>query len=118
MGNELGRYQSPLFESKEQLSNFLNEFKLYIETDARHHLWIGTVDNSGLLVYDQHNVIYAYGNIKEYQAILDRNGYRMQSFSFPVPHTHHYHPQNDTYEEKILNSLDWSLFPLEDGDDY
>lgn len=118
LDNELGRYQSPLFESKEELADFLNEFKSYIETDARHHIWIGTLDNSGLLIYDQHNVIYAYGNIDQYKTVLNKNQYKMQSFGFPVPHIHYYHKENDESEKEILRVLDWGIFPLEDGDMY
>ena len=118
LGNKIGRYQSSLFESKEELFSFLNEYKLYLETDARHHLWIGAIDNSGLLVYDQHNVVYAYGNIDEYKNILNENNYIMKSFDFPTPHSHYYHPENDIYEERILSALDWQYFPLEETDDW
>ncbi|MFT3995291.1 MAG: hypothetical protein QM660_13340 [Dysgonomonas sp.] len=117
LSNKLGRYQSPLFETKDELTAFLYEFKSYLETDARHHLWIGTIDNSGLLVYDQHNVIYAYGNLDSYKLILNKNGYTEKPFDFPVPHVHNYHQENDIFEEKILNTLDWQIFPLDEERD-
>lgn len=116
LGNQLGRYQSPLFETKEELVCFFYEFRSYIETDARHHLWIGTIDDSGLLVYDQHNVIYAYDNLDEHKIILQKDGYVEHVLSFPAPHIHHYHPENDIFEDKIINALDWQFFSLEKGD--
>lgn len=118
IGKELGRYQSPLFESKEELKMFLTEYKTFLETDGRHHVWIGTCDNSGLLVYDQHNVIFAYGPLDEYASYLEDNGFSEQSFSFPAPHIHNYHKENDEYEEKITNHFDWQIFPLADTDLY
>lgn len=117
LDNELGRYQSPLFDSKEELTKFLTEFATYLESDARHHLWIGTIDNSGLLVYDQHNVIYAYGNLDNYETTLNNNGFANKSFDFPAPHIHNYHQENDIFEDKIINTLDWQIFPLDEEAD-
>jgi len=118
LGNKHGRYQSPLFETKDELKNFLLEFKEYFETDGRHHIWICTVDNSGRLIYDQHNVIFAYGRLDNYISILKRNGYQEQMFSFPAPHAHAYNSSNDKFEESIFQNWDWDYFPLSDGDEY
>lgn len=59
IGQEIGRYQSPIFETKSELTQFLNKYRDYLETDGRHHIWIGTIENNGLFVYYQHNVIFA-----------------------------------------------------------
>ena len=118
LSNELGRYQSPLFETKAELAKFLNTFRVYFETDARHHIWIGTTDDSGLLVYDQHNVIYAYGNEAEYITLLEKDDYKNQKFSFPAPHIHYYHQENDIFEQKLIDSFDWDIFPLCETDMY
>jgi len=118
LGNKQGRYQSPLFETKDELNNFLLEYKEYFETDGRHHIWICTIDNSGKFIYDQHNVIFAYGQLDNYISILKRNGYKEQMFSFPSPHAHAYNKSNDKFEESILQSWDWSYFPLVESDKY
>lgn len=118
LDNELGRYQSPLIETKEELTDFMLEYKHFFETDGRHHLWICTLDNSGRFIYDQHNVIFAYGHIKKYIALLNREGFKEQNFSFPVPHAHAYNESNDRFEESILNYWNWSIFPLANGDEY
>lgn len=118
LGNELGRYQSTLFETKEQLSEFLLTFKEYLETDGRHHIWVGTIDDSGLLVYDQHNVIFAYGSSDGYLNILKNNDFKEQAFLYPAPHIHNYHSENDKYEELILNDYDWQMFPIQEHDLY
>jgi hypothetical protein len=118
LDNELGRYQSPEFETRQELQQFLLEFKEFFETDGRHHIWIGTTNNSGLLVYDQHNVIFAYGPIDKYKLTLKNIGFKEQSFSFPIPHCHNYHDDNDKYEKSILDYYDWVLYPLNDNDLY
>ena len=118
LDNERGRYQSPLIESKEELTDFLLEYKKYFETDGRHHLWICTIDNSERLIYDQHNVIFAYGQTEKHIPILEREGFKEQGFSFPIPHAHAYNDSNDKFEESILNYWDWSIFPLAEGDEY
>jgi len=118
LGNEHGRYQSPIIETREELQDFLFDFREYFETDGRHHIWIGTTDNSGLLVYDQHNVIFAYGPIEKYLKTLEKDGFKEQSFSFPFPHGHSFHADNDKYEDSILSYYEWSWFQLKDSDEY
>lgn len=117
-GKDLGRYQSPLFENREELISFLLEYKEYFETDGRHHIWVGTVDNSGLIVYDQHNVIFGYGPIKQFESTVRDVDYEEKRFEFPVPHCHSFHEENDSYEESIFNYFEWELFPLQSQDTY
>jgi len=118
LNQEPGRYQSPPLETTSELAAFLDEYRSYLETDGRHHIWIGAIDGTGLLVYDQHNVIYAYGPIARYESVLQKAGYKEQSFSFPVPHIHSFHEANDPYEDKILRHWDWQYFPLAEHDLY
>ena len=116
--NEHGRYQSPLLETKEELNDFLTEYTEYFETDARHHIWICTIDNSGRFFYDQHNVIFAYGQLDNYITILQSEGFKDQEFSFPAPHAHAYNQSNDKFEESILQHWDWDFSPLAEEDEY
>jgi hypothetical protein len=100
------------------LCAFLKKFKEYFETDCRFHLWVGTADNSGTLVFDHHNVLIAYGQIDKYIHVLKQEGYRKHKFSLPAPHVHQYYPDNDKYEDSIINCCDWRHFPLADDDEY
>ena len=118
LNNEYGRYESPQIETKQELAKFLNEYREYFETDGRHHVWVGTFDNSGLLIYDQHNVIFAYGQLDKYIEILEREWFIEQKFSFPYPHCHNFHDDNDKFEKSILNHWEWELSPLGDNDEY
>ena len=66
---EPGRYQSPAPLSFERISEFCDRFRAFLQTDGRHHFWIGSCMESGLLVYDHHDVIYAYGDL-DHDALL------------------------------------------------
>lgn len=115
--NKLGRYESPSL-TQTQLSDFLKRYKDYFESDARHHLWIGLFRSKALLVYDQHNVIYGYGDLDEYQKMLQEKGFSKGAVTFPSPHTHPYHPDNDSHEVRIFNEWEWKWSPLAEQDEY
>jgi hypothetical protein len=116
--NKLGRYQSPLIETKEELENFFQHFRDYFETDGRHHIWIATVDNSGTIIYDQHSVIFAYGPTDKWKEELLKKGFKEKPFQFPAPHSHQFQSDNDKYEDEILGYWDWNIFELANQDLY
>lgn len=117
-GQETGRYQSPIFGTKPELREFLKKYRDFFETDGRHHIWIGTIKNKGLLVYDQHNVVFAYGDLEKYKSRLLKNKYKEQNYSFPAPHVHSFHEENDKFEKSILSEYEWRIFPLQENDTY
>jgi hypothetical protein len=61
-GGELGRYQSPEPQTKEDVEAFLRDFRAFLEKDGRHNFWIASPSGSEMLIYDRHNVVYAYGS--------------------------------------------------------
>jgi len=112
-----GRYQSPEPVSREELGTFLREFSNFLEKDGRHHLWIGAIDKSALLVYDRHNVIYAYGALQNFEAVLLRNSLnQVDDVSFPDPHVHHYNAEFDEKALELMNYWSWIKYPLQDND--
>jgi hypothetical protein len=118
LGREEGRYQSPEPMSLADLRLFLTAYGPFLASDGRHHFWIGAPDNSGLLVYDQHDVIYAYGALEEFERLLLGKGFTRREVRFPAPHTHHYHPENDAAEDRLFAALEWTRFPLQDQDEW
>ena len=78
-----GRYQSPIIESHEQLQQFIWRFQNFFEGDGRHHVWIASPDSPDLLVYDQHDVIFAYGDLRLFESELEKVGFRRAEFWFP-----------------------------------
>ena len=115
-GYEPGRYESPSLDHGE-LGVFLERFSRFIEQDGRHHLWILSTEGEGPLVFDNHNLIYAYGQLGDLTALLESRGYSAGEVSIPDPHSHHYHSQFDEEEESMMTLWDWKRFPLAPGDD-
>ncbi|CAN5518720.1 hypothetical protein BH10ACI1_BH10ACI1_23860 [soil metagenome] len=116
-GNEEGRYQSSAPASRAVMESFLNNFRDFFENDARHHIWIASLPSNAMLVYDKHNVIYAYGEIENFKPILLAKGLTQGDVSFPVPHVHSYNPKFDAEETRILSYAEWKKFPLAENDE-
>jgi len=112
-----GRYQCPEPISRVELGTFLRKFGNFLENDGRHHFWITAVDRSALLVYDRHNVLYAYGSLEAFEAVCLRNNLkRIAEVSFPDPHVHHYNAEFDEQALGLMNYWLWKKYPLQDSD--
>ena len=116
-GRDEGRYQSANPLAASDLRDFLSVHRPFLETDGRHHFWVGSETGDGLLVYDQHNVIYAYGPPSQFEQLLRQRGFRRGSVRFPAPHTHHYHASFDSAEDRLFADLEWIHSPLEEQDE-
>ncbi|MGO4449631.1 hypothetical protein AB4Y96_11935 [Phyllobacterium sp. TAF24] len=114
---EQGRYQSSGPLSFKEAEDFCTAFKPFLETDGRHHFWIGSANGNGTLVYDQHNVIYAYGDTARYIEFLKQIGFKEDSVRIPVPHSHYYHAQNDKFEDELMEYWEWKWSPLQPSDE-
>ena len=117
-GNNLGRYQSPLIRNFYALKKFTSTFRLFFENDGRHHIWIASPISPQTLVYDQHDVIFAYGDLEAYEDVLKKNDYTCKDFWFPSPHAHGYDPANGDTEDVLLEFFDWQHFDLQPGDEW
>jgi hypothetical protein len=116
-GGVAGRYQSPNPLDANQVRSFLNQFRDFIEGDGRHTFWIASTISSSMLVYDRHNVIYAYGEIERFKQVLSRHSLEeKKSLNFPFPHVHRYHAAYDMAEAEILSWCDWVFSELRDMD--
>jgi len=118
-GPKPGRYESPRALTYDELESFLRQFAAFFATDGRHHLWIGSTEDEGTLVYDQHNVIYAYGPLDAYIDLLTDEGFNESPVHVPTPHCHYYNAANDAAERALFAHWDWIPFPLKpvDGGD-
>ena len=86
---EPGRYQAANAVPRHVVEEFLKRFRDFIEYDGRHHVWVASTSNSDLLVYDNHNVIYAYGRLPEFEQIALNCGLtKVDAVKFPSPHVH------------------------------
>jgi hypothetical protein len=117
-GRPPGRYQSPLIANHEDLQLFIWTFQNFFERDGRHHVWIGSPNSPDLLIYDQHDVIFAYGNVGAFESVLRENGFTESEFWFPSPHVHSFDPANVNAEDELMAYFDWTYFELRDGDQW
>ena len=114
---EPGRYQSPGPLSFDQVAAFCRRFAPFLQGDGRHHLWVGSTVNAGLLIYDQHEWIYAYGDLAAYIRVLQSQGFSEGEVNLPVPHSHNYNAAFDIAEDELVAYWEWSRFPLQPGDE-
>jgi hypothetical protein len=115
-GGQAGRYQTPEPLMADELRSFLAAHRDFLEGDARHALWVASATGEGTLVYDRHNVIYAYGPLEAFEDVLRARGIRRGPVRFPVPHSHHYRPEFDPAERRLLSVYDWIRTPLRPDD--
>jgi hypothetical protein len=114
---EPGRYQSPTPLSRQEVLTFLNRFGDFLESDGRHHLWLQSVGESDLLVYDRHNIIYAYGALDGFAKILSTKAMmRTEKIRVPDPHVHCYREEYDSDCRDLLEYWEWKQSPLRDAD--
>lgn len=117
-GSETGRYQTADPISKQQAEELLKTFRAYLENDGRNDIWVASMSGPGQLVYDRHNVIYAYGPLPEYEKVLLELGLKKAEFvRFPAPHIHNYHEAFDEDELSLLRYWSWKRSPLRETDD-
>ncbi|MBC8064428.1 MAG: hypothetical protein H7Y17_06340 [Chlorobia bacterium] len=105
--SEPGRYQMSGRLDRQQLQEFVEPYRAYLEGDARHHLWIHSHDSTATLVYDKHDLIYAYGPLDCYLDVLEKNQLMAGQFELPFPHYHNYFPEFDETEKLIIASHEW-----------
>jgi hypothetical protein len=112
-GNKLGRYQIANSVTFDELKLFCKKYSKYLETDGRHHFWIINHNTKDLVIYDQHNVLYAYENPETKINILEKINYkRVEKIFFSTPHCHCYNEENDIFEIDIIKNNEWIVTAL------
>lgn len=111
-----GRYQSPPLDRGE-FSAFLARFSNFLGGDARHDLWIHSTADKATLVWDRHNLLYAYGPLDRFTAILRGNGFEPGRATVSFEHMHLYRPEFDAEAEQLMSFLEWNYSPLRPGDE-
>jgi hypothetical protein len=106
-GHRQGRYQSPGVLDQQSRDEFLYEFGEYLDRDGRHQLWIGTPENSALIVWDEHQWIYCYGDLDAFERVARQAHLAPGRAEIPVPHSHCYHNLFDDTEDEMIGRYDW-----------
>jgi len=110
-----GRYESPPLALVD-VRIFVEQFRDLLTNDARQEFWIGSTTKAGLLVYDEHGIIYAYGPLDDFEESLRLRGLTPGSFEIPAPHAHHYHGEYDEMAHQLLARWTWRRTELQPGD--
>lgn len=117
LGHGDARYQSPEPCSYDDLELFAYTFQEYFEGDGRHHLWFIDEPTGARLVYDNHNLIYSYGNDDDVIELMISKGFSEGDPKIPCPHEHCYNPEFDKTEDEIMEYFAWKKFPLQEEHD-
>jgi hypothetical protein len=104
-----GRYDLTWPLDLDGLTHFFREHAEFFEHDARHNLRLQGANGSGLLIYDQHDLILASGPIDAFVLRLTEAGLSYGSAELPIPHSHHIRPEFDGHLHRLLASRDWKF---------
>ncbi|MHA7966778.1 hypothetical protein ACX93W_21945 [Paenibacillus sp. CAU 1782] len=116
--NDEARYKAEHLQLNEVV-NFLDVFQTFIEFDSRHRVVIRSSDESlTYFVYDEENILLAYGNVELFKQLLDEVGFEPYEggIVFPDPHMHVYHEELDQYENQVLHHFPWTKHELTEVD--
>ena len=80
-------------------------------------MWISAEDNSGLIVFDNHGVLYAYGPVDRFLEVLGQRGWQQGEVVVPSPHAHHYHQKFNDDKQALFEYFPWIESPLTDDDE-
>ena len=94
----------------------MSQFGEFLTNDSRHDLWLHSKESDATLVWDRHDLIYAYGPLDQFRAVLKDGFLEAQVQGPPCPHVHRYHAEYDEAEQRILRYFQWSRSPLLSSD--
>ncbi len=111
-----GRYQSEEL-SRAKLDTFLERFEGFLSGDARHDVWVRSISDGDLIVWNRHNTIFAYGDLAKFIHKLGELGFRDQQPPKLGDHLHHYRSEFDSDAAEVLAALEWYRTPLRPEDE-
>lgn len=115
-GGERGRYQSHEL-SRDQLEAMFARFSEFWDSDGRHSVWLRSQSDDSTLVYDRHNLIYAYGPLDRLELILETLGFTATpEIPLTFEHQHCYYPEFDHLEQELTTTFADGRSDLHPGD--
>lgn len=95
-----------------------NSYGEFWDSDGRHSIWLRSEIDDATLVYDRHNLIYAYGPPEKFDLVLDALGYaKVPELSLSFEHEHHYYPDFDHLERELTVKFADNKTDLRPGDE-
>ena len=113
---EAGRYQSPSLSTGE-VQAFLERHAAFLAGDARFDLWIHSPGEDATLVWDRHNLLYAYGPTERFVKTLTALGFHEGTPGVPFAHAHHYRHEFDGEAAAVLQEFAWRHSALRPEDE-
>ena len=116
-GGQTGRYQSNEL-SHGELEAMFDRYGEFWESDGRHSVWLRSQADDATLVYDRHNLIYAYGPVDRFELILETLGYtEVPKVSLSFEHQHCYYAEFDHLEQELTTTFGEGRSDLHPGDE-
>jgi hypothetical protein len=116
-GGKKGRYQSDQL-SREELDALFVRYGEFWDSDGRHSIWLRSEQDNATLVYDRHNLVYAYGPLERFELILESVGYaKTPEVSLAFEHEHCYYPEFDVLERELTTKYADQRTELRQGDE-
>lgn len=114
--DKAGQYQSPSL-TRSQVQDFIGRFKQFLSQDARFDFWAHSPGQNATIVWDRHNLLYAYGPLEEYLRELRALGFSAGAPSVLETHVHHYHSELDAQARDLLSAMEWVWSELRPEDE-
>lgn len=116
-GSVEGRYQSDQL-SRAELDAMFQRFGRFWDGDGRHSIWLRSQADDATLIYDRHNLIYAYGPLDRFEPLLVSLGYSTTpSLSLSFAHQHAYHDAFEALERELTAQFAERRSDLHEGDE-
>ncbi len=116
-GGAMGRYQSGGL-LHEELDALFARYSEFWDGDGRHSIWLRSERDDATLVYDRHNLIYAYGPLERFELVLESLGYsKVPNVSLSFQHHHCYYAEFDALERELTTKFADKRTELWPGDE-
>jgi hypothetical protein len=119
-GHKRGRYQSKQPLSRVQTEKFFRDYAEFFELDGRHNIWVVSMDKQfntlAQIIYDHHNIIYAYGPLDAFAAAAAAHGLTEGPIVVPRDHRHQFSEQFNRDESNLIDEREWLVFPTQESD--
>ena len=119
-GHPRGRYKAKEPIGRARMEKFFRDYAEFFELDGRHNIWVVSLDAGGQaaarIIYDHHDVIYAYGPLDAYVAAAAKRGMAEGKVEVPRDHRHVFNQQFNKDERNLFEEREWVRFPTEESD--
>jgi len=88
-----------------RLSQLVDQYREFLESDPRHNFWLYNHDTQRQVVLDEHNHLFVYGDLEAAIELLTEDGFRAGLVELPTPHVHLYSESGSSDEMALIAEL-------------